>query len=97
MRATFHVTAQTTWGQQVLVVGDVPALGGWDPARGLALDASGYPVWSGGTGLPPGTAVAYKYVLRNSDGSVTWEGGANRTTVTPPTGIFEAHDVFGEH
>ncbi|GAA3342516.1 hypothetical protein GCM10020358_37750 [Amorphoplanes nipponensis] len=97
VRATFHVTAQTTWGQQVLVVGDVPALGGWDPARGLALDASGYPVWSGGTGLPPGTAVAYKYVLRNSDGSVTWEGGANRTTVTPPTGIFEAHDVFGEH
>ncbi|MFI7541545.1 S8 family serine peptidase [Actinoplanes sp. NPDC049599] len=97
VRAVFHVTAPTTWGQQVLVVGDAPALGGWDPARGLALDAAGYPVWSGTTGLPPNTAVAYKYVLRNSDGSVTWEGGANRTTVTPPTGRYETHDTFGEH
>ncbi|MEU4619380.1 S8 family serine peptidase [Actinoplanes sp. NPDC023801] len=95
--ATFNVTAETRWGQQVLVVGNLPELGGWDPARGVVLDAARYPVWSGGVALPPGTAVEFKYAKRDPDGTVTWEPGANRTTVTPPTGQYITHDTFGPH
>ncbi|GIE34759.1 peptidase S8 [Actinoplanes italicus] len=95
--ATFNVTAETWWGQQVLVVGNLPELGGWDPARAVALDAAGYPVWSGGLSLPPDTAVEFKYVKRDPDGTVTWEPGANRTTITPPAGQFITHDTFGPH
>ncbi|MEU7906952.1 S8 family serine peptidase [Actinoplanes sp. NPDC049118] len=96
IEARFHVTTPTTWGQQVLLVGNLPVLGGWNPAGGLALDPGGYPVWSGATGLPPNTAVEFKYVIRNPDGSIVWEDGANRTTVTPPTGRFETHDTFNQ-
>jgi subtilisin family serine protease len=92
--ATFNVTAETWWGQQTLVVGNLPELGGWDPARAVALDAAGYPVWSGSVSLPPNTAVEFKYLKRDPDGTVTWEPGANRTTITPPTGQYITHDTF---
>ncbi|RZU49464.1 subtilisin family serine protease [Krasilnikovia cinnamomea] len=92
--AAFHVTTQTRWGQNVYVVGDVPQLGGWDPARGVPLGAGGYPVWSGGVGLPAGTQIEFKYVIRDPDGTVTWEPGANRTALTPPSGRYETNDVF---
>jgi subtilisin family serine protease len=95
--ATFNVTAETWFGQQVLVAGNLPELGGWDPARAVPLDAAGYPVWSGGTGLPPNTAVEFKYLKKDPDGTVTWEPGANRTTVTPPAGQYVTHDTFGPH
>jgi subtilisin family serine protease len=92
--ATFNVTAGTWWGQQVYVVGNLPELGGWDPARAVALDPGGYPVWSGGVSLPPNTPVEFKYVKKDPDGTVTWEPGANRTTTTPPTGQYITHDTF---
>ncbi|BFU43166.1 S8 family serine peptidase [Krasilnikovia sp. MM14-A1004] len=92
--AAFHVTTPTRWGQNVYVVGDVPQLGGWDPARGVPLGAAGYPVWSGGVGLPAGTPIEFKYVIRDPDGTVTWEPGANRTALTPPSGRYETTDVF---
>ncbi|BEL08219.1 S8 family serine peptidase [Actinoplanes sichuanensis] len=92
--ATFNVTAETWWGQQVYVVGNRPELGGWDPARAVALDPGGYPVWSGGLSLPPNTAVEFKYLKKDPDGTVTWEQGDNRTTITPPTGRYVTHDTF---
>jgi subtilisin family serine protease len=95
--ATFNVTADTRWGQQVLVVGNLPELGGWDPSRGVALDPAGYPVWTASAGLPPNTAVEFKYVKRDPDGTVTWEPGANRSTITPPAGRYVTHDTFGPH
>jgi alpha-amylase len=84
---TFKATVSTVPGENVYVVGDIPALGGWDPARGLPLSAAGYPVWSGGLTLPAGTAFAYKYVKRTDAGAVVWESGANRTATanTPLT------------
>ncbi|PZF84411.1 CBM20 domain-containing protein, partial [Micromonospora endophytica] len=76
---SFQVTASTIPGQHVYVVGDLPALGGWDPARGVRLSPTGYPVWTGELSLPAGTAFSYKYVKRTDSGQVVWESGANRT------------------
>ncbi|MDI6097289.1 S8 family serine peptidase [Actinoplanes sp. NEAU-A12] len=95
--ATFNVTAETWFGQNVFVAGNLPELGAWDPARAVALGAAGYPVWSGGVTLPPNTAVEFKYLKKDPDGTVTWEPGANRTTVTPPSGTYITHDTFGAH
>ncbi|MFJ5547549.1 carbohydrate-binding module family 20 domain-containing protein [Streptomyces sp. NPDC093225] len=74
----FQVTATTDWGDQVLVVGNVPALGAWDPAHGIPLDAHGYPAWTGETVVDSDSGVEYKYVLREPDGTITWEAGPNR-------------------
>ncbi|MEW2298190.1 CBM20 domain-containing protein [Streptomyces sp. NPDC006743] len=92
----FHATATTTWGQGLYVCGNVPDLGAWDPARALPLttDSAAYPMWSGTHQLPPGTAVQYKYLKKNPDGSVTWENGDNRTVVTPSTGTLTLDDTW---
>ncbi|GGN71050.1 hypothetical protein GCM10010112_38010 [Actinoplanes lobatus] len=95
--ATFNVTRTTWYGQNVFVAGNLPELGAWDPARAVPLSADGYPVWTGNVGLPPNTAVEFKYIVKDPDGTVTWEEGANRTTITPPTGQYITHDTFGDH
>ncbi|MEU4241764.1 S8 family serine peptidase [Actinoplanes sp. NPDC026619] len=95
--ATFNVTGSTVYGQNLYVVGSIPELGQWDPARAIPLSAATYPVWSASVSLPPNTAIEFKYLIRNTDGSWTWESTPNRSTVTPPTGQYITHDTFDQH
>ncbi|MGI5231627.1 carbohydrate-binding module family 20 domain-containing protein [Actinoallomurus sp. CA-142502] len=82
IRVTFDETATTTWGQNVFVVGSIPALGNWAPANAVALSSASYPVWSATVTLPTATTFQYKYLKKNTDGSVTWESDPNRTYTT---------------
>jgi alpha-amylase len=75
----------TTWGQNVFVVGDVAALGNWNPASAVALSSAGYPVWSATVNLPTATSVQYKYLKKDDAGTVIWESDPNRTRTTPST------------
>ncbi|MBM7820992.1 alpha-amylase [Cellulosimicrobium cellulans] len=92
--ASFSVTATTTWGQSVLVVGSIPALGSWAPANGVALSAAGYPVWTATLDLPAGTTFAYKYVKRDGGGNVVWESGGNRTATVGQDGSVTLSDTW---
>ncbi|MEW2418481.1 carbohydrate-binding module family 20 domain-containing protein [Streptomyces sp. NPDC046866] len=74
----FQVTTRTDWGDQVFAVGDAPALGAWDPARAVPLDAHGYPAWTADALVASHTPVEYKYLVKKADGTITWEEGANR-------------------
>ncbi|MEU3778438.1 carbohydrate-binding module family 20 domain-containing protein [Streptomyces sp. NPDC032472] len=74
----FQVTAGTEWGDQVFAVGSTPALGSWDPARAVPLDARGYPTWAADGVVASGSPVEYKYLVKKADGTITWEEGANR-------------------
>ncbi|WP_250443737.1 carbohydrate-binding module family 20 domain-containing protein [Actinotalea sp. C106] len=89
----FAVTAPTTWGQEIRVVGDHPALGSWDPAAAVALSAEDHPVWRGEVALPPGTRVEYKYV-RVQGTQVSWEGGGNRVATVPGSGSLTLQDAW---
>ncbi|MER5605774.1 carbohydrate-binding module family 20 domain-containing protein [Micromonospora tulbaghiae] len=91
---TFSVTATTVYGQNVFVVGNIPALGGWNPAAAVALSSAAYPVWRATVDLPANTAVEYKYVKKNPDGTVIWESGANRTLTTPAGGTRAVSDTW---
>ncbi|MFE6200677.1 CBM20 domain-containing protein [Streptomyces sp. NPDC057838] len=94
--ATFRVTATTSWGQNLYITGNLPALGSWDPAKAVPLTTGSatYPLWAGAHQLPPNTTVQYKYFRKNPDGTVTWENGDNRTVVTPPTGTLTVNDTW---
>ena len=87
-------TATTTWGQGVLVVGSIPALGSWAPASGVALSAAGYPVWTATLDLPAGTTFEYKYVKRDGGGNVVWESGGNRTATVGQDGSVTLSDTW---
>ena len=85
--ATFHEYAPTTSGTNVYVVGSVAALGGWDPSKAVPLSSSGYPVWSGEVSVPVNTSFEYKYLKKDSSGTVTWESNANRSAATTTSAL----------
>ncbi|KAI1863995.1 uncharacterized protein JN550_009274 [Neoarthrinium moseri] len=80
---SFTVRKVTNFGQTVKIVGSIPALGSWDTSKAVAFSASSYtssnPIWTGSVTLPAGTAIQYKYIVVNTDGSVTWEADPNRS------------------
>ncbi len=85
----FHAEHDATgWGDRVFVVGNDPALGGWDPSRGVELKTSDdlFPAWAGHLRLPAGADVEYKFVTVKADGSVSWEEGPNRSLHVPDSG-----------
>ncbi|MFH1467160.1 MAG: phospholipase D-like domain-containing protein [Pseudomonadota bacterium] len=85
----FHAEhSGTALGDRVVAVGSDPALGAWDPQRGVELQTSDdlFPAWAGHLRLPAGADVEYKFVTIHPDGSVEWEPGANRQLHVPDSG-----------
>lgn len=82
-------------GDTVVVVGGDPALGAWDPTRGVPLrtNESLFPTWAGRFVLPKGVDVAWKAVVLKADGSVRWEIGDDRVATTSPHGAAWAQVV----
>lgn len=83
---------KTAWGDRVLVVGNLPALGAWDPQKGVELRTADdiYPKWSASAALPAGARVEYKYVTITAAGEVFWEHGDNRVFTADAQGTDEA-------
>lgn len=79
---TVEVNAATYFGQNVFVVGNLPALGNWNPAAAVPLSSAAYPVWRATISLPANTAVQYKYLKKNG-AEVVWESDPNRVRTTP--------------
>lgn len=90
----FQVNATTVVGQNIYVVGSVPALSSWDPTQGVKLDPTSYPVWKGTITLPANTAIEYKYVNRDGAGNVIWESGNNRMITTPASGTLTLNETW---
>ena len=96
---TFNELETTTFGQNVSIVGSIPALGSWAPANAVAMSASKYtssnPLWYATVqGLQPGTSFQYKYIKMNVDGSVTWESDPNRIYTVPCAGTATESDSW---
>ncbi len=70
-------------GEQVLVCGGLPALGDWDPTNATAMVADG-DHWRITLVVPAGADVAFKFLRRAADGTMTWEAGQNRPLVAAP-------------
>ncbi|MCB9614644.1 MAG: hypothetical protein H6722_19580 [Sandaracinus sp.] len=85
----------TAFGDTLVVVGDAPELGAWDPRRGLRLDGATWPTWRAEASLRAGARVEYKLVVLRADGGVRWESGGNRTLLVPTDGAaLEVSDAF---
>lgn len=75
LRVQFSVDCHTQFGEVVLLVGNTPTLGEWDPTKAVVLGTNpeAYPTWSATVTLPAGTALEFKYVIKKQDGSFVWE------------------------
>jgi len=96
---SFEVRCETNWGDTVVVVGGVTALGEWDSARGIQLHTNGdsYPVWHGASDAL--TPCEWKLVIlrAESDGTrtVEWEPmeGNRRLSFKDDNGSRHVHLV----
>lgn len=91
--ARFQVeNAQTDYGSNVYLVGNVAELGNWDPdqAIGPFYNATGsicnYPNWFFDVSVPAGAAIEYKFIKKDGAGNVVWESGSNHTYTLPESG-----------
>lgn len=70
--------AQTTWGQNVYIVGNCPELGNWDPAKAVGPGScSNYPTWQLNATIPAGKTIEFKVIKKDAAGNVVWENGSN--------------------
>ena len=81
---------QTAFGDTVVLVGDLPELGSWDPNKGIALDGGAWPTWLGSLELPAGIRLEYKFATIQAGGGIIWHKGQNRT-LRVPTDTTEMH------
>ncbi len=90
VKVTFTVQGfVTAYGQNIFVVGDAPELGFWDPAKARPLSWVNSNTWSGDvyfTDYSKCATIQYKYIVKNPDGSVIWEGGSNHMRTLPCSG-----------
>jgi len=88
------VTAETTMGQNIRIVGNQPELGSWDPAKAVQLSPANYPSWTGTADLPAGTQFEYKYIKYDQGGHAVWESGSNRTATVQADGSLNLADSW---
>ncbi|VDB96842.1 unnamed protein product [Peniophora sp. CBMAI 1063] len=82
----FAETATTTFGENIFLVGSIAELKSWNTANAIALSSASYPVWTVSVTLPASTAIEYKFIRKETDGSIVWESGNNRVDTTPASG-----------
>ncbi|KAH8814784.1 glycoside hydrolase [Flagelloscypha sp. PMI_526] len=76
---TFIENATTTFGENIFLTGSISQLASWSPSSALALSSANYPNWSVTVTLPAGTSFEYKFIRKETDGSVVWESDPNRS------------------
>jgi glucoamylase len=85
---TFNVIATTTYGEDVFIAGSSSQLGDWNTDDAVALSASDYTssdnLWFVTLSLPAGQSFQYKYIRKESSGSVEWEGDISNRAYTVP-------------
>lgn len=81
----FHVQAETNYGENIYIVGNIPELGNWDPDNCTeALLNPNYPEWFLPVSVPAGTQIEFKFIKKDSTGAITWESGENRVITSSP-------------
>eukprot|EP00746_Dinoflagellata_sp_MGD_P033349 gnl/MRDRNA2_/MRDRNA2_179542_c0_seq1.p1 gnl/MRDRNA2_/MRDRNA2_179542_c0~~gnl/MRDRNA2_/MRDRNA2_179542_c0_seq1.p1 ORF type:complete len:416 (+),score=70.54 gnl/MRDRNA2_/MRDRNA2_179542_c0_seq1:101-1348(+) len=98
VRAAFNVACDAGFGEEVRVVGNVKAIGEWDPSGAIPMKWTEGNVWVAELGLkvPVGEPLEYKYLI-TADGEVRrWETCANRIVHEPRHGSSICfRDVWG--
>ncbi|KAJ5692003.1 hypothetical protein N7462_001426 [Penicillium macrosclerotiorum] len=83
----FNELVTTTYGENVYISGSISQLGSWDTSSAVALSASSYtssnPLWTTTISLPVGTSFEYKFIKKETDGSIVWESDPNRSYTVP--------------
>jgi len=78
MKISFKIDYLTIWGQVLYVSGSSSEFGNWDPARALQMNNLVQGEWELECKFPSGKQLEYKYLIKDGEGNIIWEGGKNR-------------------
>ena len=82
MKVSFKIDYQTIWGQVIFLSGSTAEFGEWDPSRALQMRSFVPGEWEVDCAFPSGKLLEYKYLIKDQDGNISWEGGKNRLLET---------------
>ncbi|KAL2509873.1 Carbohydrate-binding-like fold [Forsythia ovata] len=92
----FKLQKECRFGQQILIVGDDPIFGFWDPSDAVPLHWSDGHVWNVELDIPSGTLLKYKFILKGDTETNLWQPGPDRILETWEKGktitVFEDWD-----
>src|SRR5262249_6011196 len=95
MRLTLKLRFHTDFGQSLLLIGDHELFGNGDSAKAIPLRYLDPQFWEATIAIPkasiPDAAITYNYVLRNPDGSLTYDWGSDKK-INPAS--FEKDEVL---
>mmetsp|Transcript_58292 Transcript_58292/g.138915 ORF Transcript_58292/g.138915 Transcript_58292/m.138915 type:complete len:1034 (-) Transcript_58292:125-3226(-) len=83
----FSVECKTDLGESLVVVGDAPQVGSWDPSKSKVVLSTGpntYPTWSAEVELASGSTLEFKFVVLK-DGGARWEASVPNRKLTVPS------------
>lgn len=67
------VFAETEFGEEIYLVGNIPELGGWDPTKAIGpLDPVAYPTWEIQLKLPANTWFEYQWIKKRNNRILEW-------------------------
>ena len=97
----FRVRVYTPYGQEVMITGDVPELGNWDPTKAVPLFyENNMDYWSSEISIPLSTekrTLNYKYLVSRPGAVDHWEPEDNHALVideTPSPCVIEVSDQY---
>ncbi|KAL6619144.1 hypothetical protein ACP70R_034283 [Stipagrostis hirtigluma subsp. patula] len=97
VRVRFVLKKQCAFGQSFHLVGDVPALGVWDPSKAVAMEWSDGHTWIVEKDLPANAQIEFKFLLRDSSGKFHWQSGPNRSLRASETAnTLVVHEDWGD-
>ncbi|KAI3886571.1 hypothetical protein MKX03_005490 [Papaver bracteatum] len=96
VQVKFQLVKDCLFGQDILVVGDDPIIGVWDPSNAIPLEWSDGHLWSVQLNIPINKSIQFKFILKEPTGEVIWQPGPDRILKTWETDktivIFEDWD-----
>ncbi|MBW7848240.1 MAG: 4-alpha-glucanotransferase [Bacteroidales bacterium] len=96
MKRIFKLHYQSQWGQTAHISGSGEVLGNWDTGRAFAMRYEGNFLWTIEIEFPDNATLEYKYLIRHSDGQLSWEGGENRLLKPEWAETVEHYDEYRE-
>ena len=89
---TVNNASPTNPGDNIYVTGNTVELSNWASTTQAAVGAmlttpSTYPNWWLTASVPAGKTIQYKFIKIQSNGTVTWENGANHSYTVPASGV----------
>ncbi len=94
MKMIFNLHYKSNWGQIACVTGSEESLGKWDVDNAVVMNYSGNNEWVAEIEIPENVGLEYKYIIREANGFVTWEGGQNRKIDTLSFKTISLHDEW---